>query len=341
MATEFKDALAKIKGQATYLNDASESQTKQSVIEPLLESLGWDIGFMPEVRLEVETSKGAVDYALYIGAARLIFLEAKKWSIELRENHEGQLLGYYNATREKPKLLVLTNGQQWRLYLPPTKRHRQLRRFLVINVTKGSYKSMEENFVRFLGRDSISPIGSTQHAARKLFSAIMSREVIRRALSEALDELSTNRDTLGSVLTGLVEQRHPESHPSEDIVQQFISSHIGQINIIHPSKLQPTSFTFQMDDKEKTTKVGGWPDLKHKFCNLIYDLHPDTFGSRIIDFQHNWLSATPDNIQMYEAIGQSGVFVKKKLKGKSISSLCKHLLIRFEHPEDALKIYYS
>ena len=59
---------------------SGEMQTRYSLIDPLLQSLGWKLSNPTEVRLEYRTDHGKVDYAFFLpGSDRpIMLLEAKK-----------------------------------------------------------------------------------------------------------------------------------------------------------------------------------------------------------------------------------------------------------------------
>ena len=339
MTTAFQHAISKIVNQQDVLKDASESQTKKSAIEPLLENLGWDTSLMSQVRLEQETSRGAVDYALYLDEKSRIFLEAKKWSTTLGDRHEHQLRDDCNAAgRNKPKLAVLTNGHQWRLYLPSTKKHPELRQFLAFDILTDKSAKMGDRFIRFLSRERVSPIKSTQDAARKLHREIMSVVVVRRALRTALDELATNRDTLGEVLTALVEKTNPEIHPSEDLVKQFIRSRVMEITVVSPGKLKPTSFTFRANGKKQRIDVSSWSQLKTELCNLMAELQADNFNDTVLEKLGDWFYKSEPNDKSHMRIGETGISVNDRRSEKAVRELSLKLLAAFRYPEDALTV---
>ena len=126
MTTAFQDELLEIQSQISELEGGEEETTKASAIEPLLNFFGWKTSRATEVARQYRITNDKndkVDYALQIGGEPRVFIEAKKWNAKL-EGHEEQLRDYCNAAGKGiPKLAFLTNGRQWRLYLPPVKDH--------------------------------------------------------------------------------------------------------------------------------------------------------------------------------------------------------------------------
>ena len=99
---------------------ATEETTKQALILPLLEILGFNPYDPTKVKAEHAADfPGAkagerVDYALFCNGVPVMFIEAKPFGANLN-NHCPQLSRYYNAT---PEVTVgaITNGREWRLF---------------------------------------------------------------------------------------------------------------------------------------------------------------------------------------------------------------------------------
>ena len=94
-----------------------EEDTKASLIEPVLEALGWNIREPDEVRREYKaTSKDApVDYALAILRQPKLFVEAKALGATLADSRwVAQILGY--AAVAGVEWCVLTDGDEYHFY---------------------------------------------------------------------------------------------------------------------------------------------------------------------------------------------------------------------------------
>lgn len=99
---------------------ATEETTKQALILPLLEILG----FSPYDPMRVKAEYGAdfpgvkanerVDYALFCHNLPVMFIEAKAYAEKL-SNHAPQLSRYFNATPEVA-VAAITNGREWRFF---------------------------------------------------------------------------------------------------------------------------------------------------------------------------------------------------------------------------------
>jgi hypothetical protein len=94
-----------------------ESNTKATLITPLLRALGWDVEDLNEVRLEYKRGPAdkPVDYALLIDGVPRLFVEAKALGENLSDRRwASQIMGY--ASVAGVKWVVLTDGDEWRIF---------------------------------------------------------------------------------------------------------------------------------------------------------------------------------------------------------------------------------
>lgn len=98
----------------------TEETTKQALILPLLEILGFNPYDPTKVRAEYSADfAGAkngerVDYALFCHDVPVMFIEAKAYAENLT-NHAPQLSRYFNTTPEVT-VAAITNGREWRFF---------------------------------------------------------------------------------------------------------------------------------------------------------------------------------------------------------------------------------
>ncbi|MBV6306520.1 type I restriction enzyme HsdR N-terminal domain-containing protein [Candidimonas humi] len=132
---------------------ATEETTKQALILPLLDILG----FSPYDPTKVKAEYGAdfpgvkaserVDYALFSNDIPVLFIEAKTYSADLT-NHCPQLARYYNATPEVA-VAAITNGREWRFFADLDNRNIMDREpFLVVDFASGA-EDIAEQLERF------------------------------------------------------------------------------------------------------------------------------------------------------------------------------------------------
>lgn len=117
----FKDELQKLSVQVKerMIHISNEEMTKQALIIPFVQMLGFDVFNPIEVRPEYSADFGKkkgekVDYALFKDNEPIIFIEAKAVNENLN-NHDAQLSRYFNSATEV-KLAILTNGVEYRFF---------------------------------------------------------------------------------------------------------------------------------------------------------------------------------------------------------------------------------
>jgi len=105
----------------------NETQLRREFIDPLFEALGWDVnnksGYAPaykevihEDAIKIGTATKAPDYSFRIGGVRKFFLEAKKPSIDIKEDiHPAYQLRRYAWSAKLP-LSILTDFEELAVY---------------------------------------------------------------------------------------------------------------------------------------------------------------------------------------------------------------------------------
>lgn len=120
-----EDFKLRVRAHADHIQKVSplcttEETTKQALILPLLDILGFSAYDPSKVRAEhFSDFPGAkiserVDYALFFNGVPVMFIEAKAHNQHLT-NHCPQLSRYFNATPEVA-IAAITNGQEWRFF---------------------------------------------------------------------------------------------------------------------------------------------------------------------------------------------------------------------------------
>ena len=90
-----------------------EAATRNSIILPILNKLGWDIFSRDSVYPEYPVGSKRVDYSLRILEQNRFFIETKRCNVDLA-CHQEQLLGY--AFHFGVELACLTNGITWQFF---------------------------------------------------------------------------------------------------------------------------------------------------------------------------------------------------------------------------------
>ncbi len=146
---KFKEDLQRLSTQVTERKQHihNEEMTKQALIIPFLQVLGYDVfnplEVKPEYVADVGRKKGEkVDYAIYKNDNPIMFIEAKSVNDPLT-NHSAQLARYFNATPDV-RFAIMTNGIEYRFYTDLDKNNiMDENSFIKIDVTNLSEADIE------------------------------------------------------------------------------------------------------------------------------------------------------------------------------------------------------
>ncbi len=97
------------------LYEQSEMQVRESIVNPILRDLDWNSENPEEVRHNVFSEEGIPDYSLLKDGKKVLFIEAKKLSIDVEKRDVIRQLANY-CFGEGMEYGVLTNGSIWVLF---------------------------------------------------------------------------------------------------------------------------------------------------------------------------------------------------------------------------------
>ena len=92
----------------------NEAPTRQLLIDPLLESLGWDFEDSSRVVLEFPVGRLRIDYVLVVDGRPKIAIEAKRFGTRLAGEPTRQALRY--ASKASIRYAVITDGARWLMF---------------------------------------------------------------------------------------------------------------------------------------------------------------------------------------------------------------------------------
>jgi hypothetical protein len=90
----------------------NEMAVRDQIVNPILRSLEWNPENPEEVQPNVFTEGGVPDYALLKNGKKILFIEAKNLSVDIKQKKVLQQLANYSFN-EGTKYGVLTNGAVW------------------------------------------------------------------------------------------------------------------------------------------------------------------------------------------------------------------------------------
>jgi hypothetical protein len=180
-----------------------EQNTKASLIEPLLESLGWDTRDFEEVHREYKAKRAdrPVDYALQLALKPQIFIEAKGLGENLTDRKwTSQILGY--ATVAGVTWCVLTDGDEYRFYNSTAPVDADEKLFCQIRLSDGQHDQLHQT-LGLISRASVETgkLGSywkthfvDRHVHASLASLIAGRDrAVVRLLKRQLPEFTAGQ----------------------------------------------------------------------------------------------------------------------------------------------------
>ena len=103
----------RIQAHRAYLA-GNETRTRQVLIDPMIRTLGWDVGDPDSVELEYGIKRKWADYALMGSGRPIAVIEAKSLGTPLNDDVMMQVLNYANT--DGIDYMVVTNGDHWQMF---------------------------------------------------------------------------------------------------------------------------------------------------------------------------------------------------------------------------------
>ena len=234
----------------------TEETTKQALILPLLDILGFSAFDPNKVRAEYQAdfpgakSGERVDYALFCNGAPVMFIEAKSYTENL-SNHCPQLSRYFNATPEVA-ICAITNGREWRFFTDLTNKNiMDSEPFLTVDVT-----ILNENDVAQLYQfrhDKFQP-----DALRSLAEESIYLTAFTESITESLKEVDLDfvRYVAGRAnIQRQFTQRYLESirHIVKQAVQNTVSSMV--VSGLSAPKVQEEAAPVEKEQEDSTAPI--------------------------------------------------------------------------------------
>lgn len=228
------------------LSTLDEARTKQGIVLPLLQILGWDVFNTDEVSPEFSAGKGRVDYCLRLNGLNKFFIEVKKSGEEL-EGHQEQLLAY--SFEQGVELAALTNGIAWWFYLPLEKGEWKERKFYAIDIKLQDPSDVASKFSELLAKDNVQSGQAVRNAISIKEERLRMRK-IEDSLPEAWNKIITGPDSLLVDLIAETSEGLCGYKPDKEVVQDFLRTHQASL-LIHKEVSQR-----QRSDTEVGSKDG-------------------------------------------------------------------------------------
>lgn len=339
---------------------SNEEAAKFQIIVPVLGDLGWDVynrEGTDEVRFEHSAGGsrggGRVDIALMGRHDQCAcFVEAKSPGVNL-DDHVAQLLGY--AFHDGVTVCALTDGLEWRLYLPREAGPPDKRRFALLHLRGDPVEQSADDLEAFLSRDAVRS-GKAERDAAKALKRLQEESDIARRLPEIWSKMLTKPDVDLVELVRTKVYAELRLSPSEEQVAAVLS---GQE--VTPSR--PTSSVEASqpgpsgvrDSKQRARRkiqsatvfnvhkeLRMWKELLVFVAEQIQVRHPQDFfakASQLRGRRHIYVSRDTRDMKEPREIGVSGIFIETHLSASNIINRSHQLLELFGYSASDLQVH--
>lgn len=239
------------------IHSFDEAATKQTIILPILQILGWEIFDPEEVYPEFYVENRRVDYCLRLSDQNEFFIEVKRTGEDL-ENHQEQLLEY--AFRQGVELASLTNGVTWHFYLPMKKGNWTARRFYTIDILEQEPSEVASQFQKILSKEQIRTRNSVRYA-EEIYKGRLKKDAILHALPKAWNKIITEPDELLVELLSEVTEKICGFKPRENIVLQFIERNNQRFLVNEPPKPKELVKKKRVNPSSRVEPSGNFLDI--------------------------------------------------------------------------------
>lgn len=334
IANAIKKSLLKFDFSKLEERCTNEAQTRQYLIEPIIEMLGFSRldDMLTEINAGWGQKNDRADIGLVLKDKKFaeIIVECKKYGKPLTDKEASQLNGYFINTKNS-KLGILTNGIIWRFYaINEATKNSNLYEipFLVIDFTELN-DSLFENLSKF-HRNNINiseliedaqeyyfMLGFDNAFASELFDpsenlikAIFNRMEGKSLTTSVKDKIKSliNSNSIQNALSKVIEEESKNGNMVITTAEELKIYHAVKTILIHNKKIDSNRITYR--------------DQKNSF-NVLIDDNNKKIICKIISSKNKYFIELNDGSQKkYDFLGiESVVALKKQLLDITISFL--------------------
>jgi hypothetical protein len=339
-----------------------EASTKNAIILPILNNLGWNPFNIDEIQPEYPIENQRVDYALISDGTVKVFIEAKKTDEEL-ENHQEQLLNY--SFKKGVPLAILTNGINWWFYLPLKEGGWNQRKFYSINIFEQEPEDISRHFSDYLSKDNCIS-GINLKNAENVFKGNQKLHSIETTLPQAWEKIVRDKDEEFIELLSERTEQLCGYKPDAETIERFISTNINpKISQIHQksANINKKSDKKPLNSSNKISKINldssytykdiqsfrflgndypvkNWTDLLLHICNIMYQLKGIQFENvlSLKGRKKPYFSTNINDLRDGHKIQGTKIYVEKNLSANSKVKLIKTILELFSYSQEDIQI---
>jgi hypothetical protein len=302
----FTEDIARLSEQVRKRADSvsGEEATKQALILPFFDALGYDVWDPTEVKPEYISDAATkrsgqfekVDYAVSINGTMVILVEAKART-QRAEAHDGQLHRYFTWT-ESAKVGIVTNGLDYRFFT-------DLRRdnimddepFFSFNVIQYEPKDIEN--LKFFHRDNFDAAAISRQAEEMVYVKGMthlvgdllrspSEEFVRFLVGE-VGKVSSTCAVEGRITSRVVERFQPIVKKSiqnslVDLMTRSLSQEIALSDDIKPVEVEDTE-SREVEQDSDSSRVVTTPEELEAFEKIKTIASTSTTSQLPVDYK--------------------------------------------------------
>lgn len=330
-----------------------EALTKNGVILPILNELGWNPFNIDEVQPEYTVAGKRVDYALRVNNHNKAFIEVKKIGTDL-EQHQEQLLNY--SFQEGVRLAILTNGIAWWFYLPLLEGSWEQRKFYTIEIYDQEADEVTLKFQDFLLRENVVS-GKAIENAEDVYKSKQKKEIIRSTIPKAWNKLVTEPDEDLIELVAEMTERLSGYKPDHPTVAAFLGANSFSTQIPFTAKVfefqsRPVKSVKGEVDREdyRNTSVDAfvfngtryevkyWKDVLIGVTEIMLNKHRDQFTQvlGLVGRKRPYFTRNPNELRVAERINETDIFVEINVSANRIVTLSRRIIALFGYSKDAL-----
>ena len=251
------------------LYEQNEMAVRDQIVNPILRNLGWNPENPEEVQPNVSTEEGVPDYSLIKDGKKILFIEAKKLSVDIEQKEVIRQLAKYSFS-EGTKYGVLTNGAVWVLIRSFEEGTTLTERIV--------WKTDLENEELPAVIRKITTVSKTNIDHIELL--VKKGQILDEIWQSLLEEPEEMIKGLMPVVKSIITQGYPEYHFEDTEIEDLLRERVKEI-ILGPSEEETPS-----DTPIEPISLRGESPRKMKLKGDVFELH-NSF--EILVNTANWL----------------------------------------------------
>lgn len=226
------------------LYDQNEMATRNQVVDPILRLLGWDTEDPAKVQPNVSAEEGVPDYSLFLGGRKVLFVEAKKMSVDVEDRQVLSQLAKYCFGEGMPYRL-LTNGVVWILF-------RAFQEGTMMGERVVWKADLEHDDMSALARKLNTVSGENVGTIDRLLKKLGILDEVWQSL---LDDPKTLAKGIVPVFQALAKDAHPDYELSSEEIEDFVRERLNEVLSPQPVDYPPIEVTEPTAEAPRTMRI--------------------------------------------------------------------------------------